>query len=95
MRKGDIRMVKQCGYCFRVLGDDGTYHGIGLIEPIVHLDVVPPKAEQVPVSHGICADCFQVMVTPKSEIPGNGTLHCDESASGNNLSSTKTASFGR
>ena len=69
-------MIKQCGYCFRVLGDDGTYHGIGLTEPIVHLDVAPPKAEQVPVSHGICADCFQVMVTPKSEIPGNGTLHC-------------------
>ncbi len=68
-------MIKQCGYCFRILGEDGVYHSIGLTEPVVQLRVAPPKTSEVPVSHGICSDCFQVMIAPADkEISGNGLL---------------------
>lgn len=68
-------MIKQCGYCFRILGEDGVYHNIGLAEPVVQLLVAPPKTIEVPISHGICSDCFQVMIAPADkEISGNGLL---------------------
>ncbi len=65
-------MIKQCGYCFRVLGEDGVYHSLGLTEPVVYLHVAPPKKEEIPVSHGVCSDCFHAMVAPEPTLPKNG-----------------------
>jgi hypothetical protein len=70
-------MIKQCGYCFRVMGEDGKYHAIGLRAPIGFLQVAPPKTEKIPVSHGICAECFQVMLFPESEVPANGLIQAE------------------
>ncbi|MFP6870240.1 MAG: hypothetical protein VCE91_13020 [Nitrospinota bacterium] len=70
-------MVKQCGYCFRVMGEDGQYHAIELRAPIGLLQVAPPKTENIPVSHGICGECFQVMLFPKSEVPANGLIQAE------------------
>ena len=68
-------MIKQCGYYFRILGEDGVYHNIGLDVRVLQLHVAPPKTSEVPVSHGICYDCFQAMIAPADkEISGNGLL---------------------
>ena len=85
-------MIKQCGYCFRILGDDGVYHNIGLAEPVVQLLVAPPKKIEVPISHGICSDCFQVMIAPADkEIAGNGLREVKEPQVEKTAPSTRTA----
>ena len=56
-------MIKQCGYCYRVYGTDGEYHDIGLTEPVVEIYVAPPKKQKVLVSHAVCAECFEVMMS--------------------------------
>ena len=59
------------------MGEDGKYHAIGLRAPIALLQVAPPKTETIPVSHGICTDCFQVMLFPESEVPANGLIQAE------------------
>ncbi len=58
-------MVKQCCYCFQVEAEDGEYHNVGLTGPISALWVrnnpAQPK-EGVPVSHGVCAACFEAQM---------------------------------
>ncbi|MBT3352490.1 MAG: hypothetical protein HOC91_15890 [Nitrospinaceae bacterium] len=92
MSKNSV-MIKQCGYCFRILGDDGVYHNIGLADPVVQLRVAPPKTSEVAVSHGICSDCFQVMIAPADkEIEGNGLLKEKPARVEKTTPSTKAAS---
>ncbi len=55
-------MIKQCGYCYRVFGTDGDYHDIGLTEPVIEIYVAPSKKKNVPVSHAVCAECFEFMM---------------------------------
>ena len=56
-------MIKQCGYCLCVYGNDGEYHDIGLTELMVGVCVTSLKKKGLPVSHGICAECFDVMMS--------------------------------
>ena len=58
-------MVKQCCYCFQVQSEDGHYHNVGLTGPISDLSVgnnPRQPMEEVPVSHGICGDCFEAQM---------------------------------
>lgn len=63
-------MIKQCGYCYRVHGTDGDYHDIGLTEPVVEIYVAPPKKQKVRVSHAVCAECFEVMMSTAQKNSG-------------------------
>ena len=86
-------MIKQCGYCFRMLGEDGVYHSLGLTEPVVHLHVAPPKKEEIAVSHGVCSDCFQAMVAPEPKLPENG-LDTDSETEDSAPKAAKSVSIG-
>ncbi len=80
-------MIKQCGYCCRVYGEDGEYHDIGLKEPVVEIYVAPPKKERVHVSHAICTECFEAMMNSAQKGAGSGDAVQDDRAAKNEVRS--------
>ncbi|MDA1000342.1 MAG: hypothetical protein O2807_07480 [bacterium] len=54
-----MNFIKQCGYCFRLMDEDGKYHQLGLDGTISCLQVGTTSRQEVPITHGICSDCFQ------------------------------------
>jgi hypothetical protein len=71
LKRRSLDMIKQCGYCYRVYGTDGEYHDIGLTEPVVEIYVAPPKKQKVRVSHAVCAECFEVMMSTGQKDSGS------------------------
>lgn len=71
LERRSLDMIKQCGYCYRVYGTDGDYHDIGLTEPVVEIYVAPPKKQIVRVSHAVCAECFEVMMSTAQKGSGS------------------------
>lgn len=53
--------TKQCGHCFRLLGEDGHYHDMGLREPVAWLPAEPAAEGPLRVAPAICPGCFEAL----------------------------------
>lgn len=65
-----MNFIKQCSYCFRLMGEDGEYHQLGLGGTIFRLQVGTTSRKEVPITHGICSDCFRENVVKLHEPKG-------------------------
>lgn len=55
--------TKQCAHCFRLLGEDGCYHSLGLAAEIAWFPADPRAESRLRAIPSTCPECFEALRT--------------------------------